>query len=193
MASRLLGALAARTQQTPLALHPVRWMSATRPRRKPNRNPPVKMVLLKDVASLGDKGSIVEVARGYGRNFLVPRGMAMFLTPKTKQQHYDPAAQTLAGKAQLVSDEDKQGMKIQTKLNESVIDIRRHMPRNFELSVSIIQEACRQQLFLDIPEEMFEIQAPITRPGLFEVLVNLQGGRRATLQVELFELKQQTK
>jgi large subunit ribosomal protein L9 len=37
----------------------------------------VKIVLREDVETLGQKGDIVDVADGYARNFLVPRGLAM--------------------------------------------------------------------------------------------------------------------
>ena len=41
----------------------------------------VKVILLKDVADLGKRGEIVDVADGYGRNFLVPKGRAVKATP----------------------------------------------------------------------------------------------------------------
>jgi large subunit ribosomal protein L9 len=40
----------------------------------------VKVVLREDVETLGHKGDLVEVADGYARNFLVPRGLAMKAT-----------------------------------------------------------------------------------------------------------------
>jgi large subunit ribosomal protein L9 len=36
----------------------------------------MKVILLSDVKSLGKKGQVVEVAEGYGRNFLLPRKLA---------------------------------------------------------------------------------------------------------------------
>ncbi|MFA5535978.1 MAG: 50S ribosomal protein L9 [Bacillota bacterium] len=41
----------------------------------------MKVILLKDVKKLGEKGDVVDVAEGYGRNYLVPRGLAK---PATK-------------------------------------------------------------------------------------------------------------
>lgn len=40
----------------------------------------MKLLLKEDVESLGTRGDIVEVARGYGRNYLVPKGFAIEAT-----------------------------------------------------------------------------------------------------------------
>jgi large subunit ribosomal protein L9 len=40
----------------------------------------VKIVLREDVESLGKKGDLLEVADGYARNYLVPRGLALRAT-----------------------------------------------------------------------------------------------------------------
>jgi len=40
----------------------------------------VKVVLREDVESLGNKGDLVDVADGYARNYLVPRGLALKAT-----------------------------------------------------------------------------------------------------------------
>lgn len=45
----------------------------------------MKVILLKDVAKVGHKGEVVEVADGYGRNFLIARGMAVVETKHSKE------------------------------------------------------------------------------------------------------------
>ena len=40
----------------------------------------VKVILRSDVSGLGKRGDIVEVSKGYARNFLTPRGLAMAAT-----------------------------------------------------------------------------------------------------------------
>lgn len=40
----------------------------------------MKLILTEDVSGLGGKGEVVEVADGYGRNFLLPKSLAMRAT-----------------------------------------------------------------------------------------------------------------
>lgn len=46
----------------------------------------MKVILMRDVDHVGDVGDIVEVADGYGRNFLIPRGLAVMATAKNQRQ-----------------------------------------------------------------------------------------------------------
>lgn len=46
----------------------------------------MKVILVQPVEHLGEIGDIVDVANGYGRNYLVPRGLAVAATPKNKRQ-----------------------------------------------------------------------------------------------------------
>lgn len=46
----------------------------------------MKLILTQDVSGLGAPGDIVEVADGFGRNFLVPRGFAMKATKGAEKQ-----------------------------------------------------------------------------------------------------------
>ena len=44
----------------------------------------MEVILRENVAKLGRRGEVVKVAEGYGRNFLLPRGMAMAVTEANK-------------------------------------------------------------------------------------------------------------
>ncbi len=46
----------------------------------------MKIILMQDVENLGEVGEVVEVADGYGRNYLLPRGLAVAATAKNKRQ-----------------------------------------------------------------------------------------------------------
>ncbi len=47
---------------------------------------PMKLILTQEVSGLGEAGDVVEVAGGYGRNYLVPRGLAMRWTRGAEKQ-----------------------------------------------------------------------------------------------------------
>jgi large subunit ribosomal protein L9 len=47
---------------------------------------PIKLILTQEVTGLGAPGDVVEVAGGYGRNYLVPRGLAMRWTRGAEKQ-----------------------------------------------------------------------------------------------------------
>jgi large subunit ribosomal protein L9 len=44
----------------------------------------MEVILKEDVANLGHRGDVVKVAEGYGRNFLLPRKLALQATPSNK-------------------------------------------------------------------------------------------------------------
>src|SRR5262249_27216137 len=44
----------------------------------------MEVILREDVVKLGRRGDVVKVAEGYGRNFLLPRGLAMAVTEANK-------------------------------------------------------------------------------------------------------------
>src|SRR5512137_1244155 len=46
----------------------------------------MKVLLIKDVYKLGHAGDVKRVADGYGRNFLLPQGLAVLATPGALKQ-----------------------------------------------------------------------------------------------------------
>ena len=46
----------------------------------------MKLLLRSDVSGVGKKGDIVDVADGYGRNYLLPKGFAVVASGKVEEQ-----------------------------------------------------------------------------------------------------------
>ena len=46
----------------------------------------MRLILRADVAGVGNKGDVVEVSNGYGRNYLLPRGLAFLATTGAEAQ-----------------------------------------------------------------------------------------------------------
>ncbi|WP_430809970.1 MULTISPECIES: 50S ribosomal protein L9 [unclassified Carboxylicivirga] len=47
----------------------------------------MEIILREDIQNLGHKNDIVTVKNGYGRNYLIPQGLAVLATPSAKKVH----------------------------------------------------------------------------------------------------------
>ena len=47
----------------------------------------MEIILLEKITKLGDPGDLVEVRSGYGRNFLIPQGKAIYANEENKKEY----------------------------------------------------------------------------------------------------------
>jgi len=64
----------------------------------------MEIILKEDVQNLGFKDDIMAVKNGYGRNFLIPQGLAVLATPSAKKVHAENLRQRAHKEAQLVKE-----------------------------------------------------------------------------------------
>ena len=64
----------------------------------------MEIILKEDVQNLGFKDDIISVKNGYGRNFLIPQGLAVLATPSAKKVHAENLRQRAQKEAQLVKE-----------------------------------------------------------------------------------------
>ena len=80
----------------------------------------MRVVLREDVEKLGRKGDLLDVADGYARNYLVPRGLAIVATKGVVQQ-----ATAMRRNRQIRDDRDKEAaQELATRLTTSPIQVR---------------------------------------------------------------------
>ena len=64
----------------------------------------MEIILKEDVQNLGFKDDIVSVKNGYGRNFLIPKGLAVLATPSVRKIHAENLKQRAHKEAQLIDE-----------------------------------------------------------------------------------------
>ncbi len=64
----------------------------------------MELILKQDVQNLGFKDDVVSVKPGYGRNFLIPQGMAILATPSAKKVLAENLKQKAHKEAKMVAD-----------------------------------------------------------------------------------------
>ena len=132
----------------------------------------MKVLLTKDVYKLGRAGDVKRVADGYGRNFLLPQGLAVLATPGALKQ-VDRIRSVAATKRAALNNEMSG---IAEKLNNAVVAFSSKAGETGKLYGSItsqmIVEALNKKYNLAIERRMVELQ-PIRTLGEHKAHVRL--------------------
>ena len=145
----------------------------------------MKVLLIKDVKSLGKVGEIKDVKDGYGQNFLVAKGFAKLATDEVIEQWKQEQAQ----KAEDEANEIARLKEIEKQFGALKLVIKHKLGANGSLYGAVtkdeIAEALKAQEGIEIDKKTIEIKHPIKTAGNFEISVKLGHGIHATLNLEI--------
>ncbi|RBQ28294.1 50S ribosomal protein L9 [Aliarcobacter vitoriensis] len=145
----------------------------------------MKVLLLKDVKSLGKAGEVKEVADGYGKNFLIGKGLALHATTEVLNRHKSEQKK-LALKEE---EEIAKAKELAEKLNSTKLTIRHKVGANDQLIGSItnkeISEELEKQFSIMIDKKNISIDNKIKHIGIFEVSCKLGHSISAVLKIDV--------
>ena len=144
-------------------------------------------ILLEDVEQLGQKGSVVEVSKGYLRNYLQPRKLAQPATKSTLA-----AAQQMIAAAERAREQAAQeSQALALQLGNTVLTIARQAGDDGRLFGSVtnqdIAEAIKEARGVDVDRRKIELEEPIKQIGTFMVDLELEGGVKAVVKTMVVE------
>ncbi|HEU4384135.1 MAG TPA: 50S ribosomal protein L9 [Anaeromyxobacteraceae bacterium] len=132
----------------------------------------MKLILREDVPHLGKGGELVEVKPGYGRNYLLPRGLAVVANPRNLREieHQKQVAAAKAAKMRASAEA------LAKRLADTPVSLKRKVGEQDKLYGSVtamdIAEALGQR-GLSIDRRSIDLAEPIKTVGEFEVPVKL--------------------
>jgi large subunit ribosomal protein L9 len=139
-------------------------------------------ILLKDVETLGEQGKVVEVSKGYLRNYLIPRKLAQPATRgaieavRRRQEAAERAEREFVARAQ-----DNVGL-----LNKTVLTIPQQAGADGRLFGSVsaqdVAEAIREARGLRLDRHNVHLPEPIKNVGTYMVVVEVVEGVTATVK-----------
>jgi large subunit ribosomal protein L9 len=146
---------------------------------------PMKLILTHEVTGLGAPGDIVEVAGGYGRNYLVPRGFAMRWTRGAEKQI------ELIKRARSVREirglEDAK--RVAAQLSGLIVRLQTKAGDTGRLFGSVsaadIAAAVKAAGGPELDRRRIEVRSPIKTVGAHQVAVRLHPEVSATLDIEI--------
>ena len=132
----------------------------------------MKLILREDVENLGKGGELVEVKPGYGRNYLLPRGLAVLANPKNVREleHQRKIAEAKAAKLKASAEA------VAKRLSDTPVTLKRKVGEQDKLygsvtALDIVEALAARGLQLD--RRTLDLAEPIKTVGDFEVPVKL--------------------
>ena len=142
----------------------------------------MEIILREDVENLGHRGDVVKVAAGFGRNYLLPRGLAVQITPGNLQQleHEKRVLESRQKKERAGAEA------LRARYDEVQVTIARKVGEADALYGSVtnadIAEALAAQ-GLAVDKRKIQLAEPIRALGSFKVPVKLHRDVQAQIQV----------
>lgn len=149
----------------------------------------MKVILKQDVRSKGKKGQMIEVAEGYARNFLLPKGLAVLATADAVN------TMNLQAKAKAKADAEAkaEAMAIAEKLKSCQVKIAAKGGAGGKLFGAVtgkeVSAALKEQFNMDIDSKKLVLAEPIKAFGGYEVKAKLGFEISGTVNVLVVEEK----
>lgn len=154
----------------------------------------MRVILKEDVAHVGNMGDIVKVADGYGRNYLIPQGLAELATEDKAKAFAHQKAMIEHKKAKL----HKEALDQQAKLNGISVTITRAAVKNDKTAEAkadenrihgsvtnrdIADAIAALSLGVEVDRRKIDLPQPIRELGEFDVEIKLVHDVIATVKV----------
>ena len=146
----------------------------------------MKVILREDIPKLGRMGDTVQVARGYGRNYLIPKGKAIAATSRNMKA-LEHERMLIQRQADLVR-QDAEGLA--AKIGGLTLSLARKVIDEDKLygsvSVSDISQAL-EEAGVEIERKLIRLDEPIKSLGEFQVPVKVHAEVTAELTVQVIK------
>ena len=145
----------------------------------------MKVILKQDIKGVGKAGSVADVAEGYGRNYLLPRGMALEATAGTLAQ--------LAGQHEARERRDEKALaearEVAAMLASKPVEIKAKGGERGKLFGAVtnaqVAEALHAAFDIDVDRHKIELPEPIKAAGDYACTVKLAHGVTARVTVRV--------
>lgn len=142
----------------------------------------MQAILLTEVEGLGDAGTVVNVARGYMRNFLLPRGMAEVATPAriAEVQRREEQRRVAAERAV------EQSKELVDLLGRTILTLKAKAGDDGRLFGSItsadVATAIKEARGVTVDRRAITVEPPIRAVGTYSVPIELAPGLNAEVK-----------
>lgn len=143
----------------------------------------MQVILKQDVEKVGQQGEIVDLSRGYVRNYLVPRGLAEVATAGKLEEARNEMEQAAERERRTA----ERAEEIAATLNKSVITIEARTGEDERLFGSVtaanIASAIERAREIHVDRRKIRLDEPIRALGTYQVPIQVHGDVEATVKI----------
>ena len=145
----------------------------------------MKIILLENVRKVGSIGDVIDVKRGFARNYLISKKKALFAS-KENIKEVDKIKQELSKKDQ---EKKKEAKIIQEKLQNKEFEVKKLSTENKELYGSVkpteIAKILAEKEKIEINPSMIQPVKEIKSLGTFKVILNLHSEIQSAISIKV--------
>ena len=145
----------------------------------------MKIILLENVRKIGSIGEIIDVKRGFARNFLISKKKALFAS-KENIKEVEKIKQNLSNKDQ---EKKKNAKNIQEKIKNKEFEVKKLSTENKELYGSVkpteIAKILQEKEKIEISPSMIQPIKEIKSIGTFKVILNLHSEIQSEISIKV--------
>lgn len=144
----------------------------------------MKVILQEDVSNLGSAGQVIDVADGYGRNYLLPRKFAVLADDRNMRRLEHQRRLTAARQARMLAD----AQALAQRIGSMAITIKRQTSADEKDKIfgSVTNQDIAEALAshkIEVDRRTIHLNEPIRNIGVFTVPVKLLKGVETTIKV----------
>ena len=145
----------------------------------------MKVILLENLRKIGSIGDVINVKRGFARNYLIAKKKALYAS-KENIKEVEKIKSALSKKD---LDKKKEAKKTFEKINDKIFSIKKLSTENNELYGSVkpteISKVILETSKLDIKPSMIQLAKEIKALGVFKVKINLHSEVQAEVSIKV--------
>ncbi len=144
----------------------------------------MKVLLIKDVKSLGKTGEVKEVKDGYGKNFLIAKGFAKHATEDVIAEWKEEQAKLKA----IEEAEIKAAKELKEKIESSKFTVKHKIGANGHLIGSVTNKEVSEvlkEVGIELDKKQIHLDTKIKTPGIFEADCKLGHAIHASAKIDV--------
>lgn len=146
----------------------------------------MKVILYQTLPKVGKEGQVVNVADGFARNYLFPRGLAVPATKGTLALLEKKSAQFAAELEKTKSGAEALAEKVSGQTIRIIGKTAKGSPKLFGAITSAdIADAIKESLGVEVDKRSVALVHPIKRIGVYEILIDLHRDVEAHVRLEV--------